>query len=109
MVVRAGLGHAPPAAPLPRCTSGPGTQPFLTHYTFSFLLCLPCRASVCCSPGYSPQNRKQSDMAEPLGLYTQPINNTVVVLGEQRRDSAVRIHGSILPQTLLPSRLAHIT
>ena len=37
----------------------------------------------------------------------QPINNVVVVSGEQRRDSAIHIHVSILPQTPLPSRLAH--
>ena len=32
----------------------------------------------------------------------EPINN-VVVSGEQRRDSAIHIHVSILPETLLPS------
>ena len=37
----------------------------------------------------------------------QPINNIVVVSGEQQRDSAIHIHGPLLPQTLLPSRLAH--
>ena len=36
-----------------------------------------------------------------------PINSVVVVLGKQRRDSAIHIHGSILPQTALPSRLPH--
>ena len=36
----------------------------------------------------------------------QTINN-VIVLGEQQRDSAIHIHGSILPQTPLPSRLPH--
>ena len=34
-------------------------------------------------------------------------NNAVIVSGEQQRDSAIRIHVSILPQTLLPSRLPH--
>ena len=32
---------------------------------------------------------------------------SVVVSGGQKRDSAIRIHVSILPQTPLPSRLAH--
>ena len=31
----------------------------------------------------------------------------MIVLGEQQRDSAIYIHGSILPQTPLPSRLPH--
>ena len=35
----------------------------------------------------------------------QPIYNVVLVSGEQRRDSAVHINVSILPQTSLPSRL----
>ena len=35
------------------------------------------------------------------------INNVVIASGEQRRDSAIHIHVSILPQTLLPSRLPH--
>ena len=38
-----------------------------------------------------------------IGVY--PISNIVEVSGEQRRDSAVHIHISILPQTPLPSRL----
>ena len=37
----------------------------------------------------------------------QPISNVVIVSGEQGRDSAIDIHVSILPQTLLLSRLAH--
>ena len=36
-----------------------------------------------------------------------PINNAVVVLGEEWRDSATHTHVSILPQTPLPSRLPH--
>ena len=36
-----------------------------------------------------------------------PIDSFMVVSGEQRRDSAVRIHVSILPQIPLPSRLPH--
>ena len=37
------------------------------------------------------------------------IDSVVIVSGEQQRDSVVRIHVSILPQTLLSSRLAHNT
>ena len=37
----------------------------------------------------------------------EPINNVVEVSPEKQRDSAVHIHVSILPQTPLPSRLAH--
>ena len=37
----------------------------------------------------------------------QPINNVVIVSGEQRRDSAIHIYVSILPQTPVPSRLPH--
>ena len=33
------------------------------------------------------------------------INNVAIVSGEQQRDSAVHIHGSILPHIPLPSRL----
>ena len=40
-----------------------------------------------------------------IGVYL--INNVVIVLGEQQRDSAIHTHGSILPQTPLPSRLPH--
>ena len=36
-----------------------------------------------------------------------PINNAVIVSGEQQKDSATHIHVSILPPTLLPSRLPH--
>ena len=35
------------------------------------------------------------------------INNVVVVSSEQQRDSTIHIRQSILPQTPLPSRLAH--
>ena len=35
------------------------------------------------------------------------INNVVIVLSAQQRDSAIHIHVSILPQTPLPSRLPH--
>ena len=34
-------------------------------------------------------------------------NNVVIVSGEQRRDSAICKHVSILPQNFIPSRLAH--
>ena len=37
----------------------------------------------------------------------KPINNVVIVSGEQQRDSAIHIHVSILSQTPLPSRLPH--
>ena len=36
-----------------------------------------------------------------------PINNVLIVSGEQLRDSAIPIHVSILPQTPLPFRLPH--
>ena len=35
-----------------------------------------------------------------------PINNVVIVSGEQQRDSAIHIHVSIPPKTPLPSRLS---
>ena len=35
----------------------------------------------------------------------QPTHNIVIVSGGQQRDSAIRVHVSILPQTSLPSRL----
>jgi len=37
----------------------------------------------------------------------QPINNVVIVSDEQRRDSAIHILVSILPQTPFPSRPPH--
>ena len=40
-------------------------------------------------------------------VQVQPVNNVVIVSGEQRRDSAVHVHVFILPQTPLPSRLPH--
>ena len=40
-----------------------------------------------------------------IGVF--PVNNAVIVPGEQRRDSAIHIHISTLPQTPLPSRLPH--
>ena len=42
-----------------------------------------------------------------FGIEVQPINDVLVVSGEQQRDSAIHIHGFLLPQTLIPSRLAH--
>ena len=33
------------------------------------------------------------------------MNNVVIVSGEQRRDSAIHMHVSVLPQTPFPSRL----
>ena len=42
-------------------------------------------------------------------VYGQLINNVVIVSGEQRRDSAIHIHVSILSSTPLPSRLPHNT
>ena len=35
------------------------------------------------------------------------MNKVVTISGEQRRDSAVHMHVSVLPQTPLPSRPAH--
>ena len=40
-----------------------------------------------------------------IGVY--PVNNVVIILGEQRRNSAIHVHASILPQTPLPCRLPH--
>ena len=45
------------------------------------------------------------DTAERLTL-SQLINNAVIVSGEQQRDSAIHIYGSILPHPF-PSRLPH--
>ena len=42
-----------------------------------------------------------------LCIRVWPINNVVIVSGEQQRDSAIHIHISILPKTHLPSRLPH--
>ena len=39
----------------------------------------------------------------------QPINNVVIVLGEQQRDSSIHTHISILFQTPFPSRLPYST
>ena len=42
-------------------------------------------------------------MTEPLSI-AQPVNNAVMLIGSggQQRNSAMHIHVSILPQTLLP-------
>ena len=40
-----------------------------------------------------------------IGVY--PVNNIVIISGEQWRESAIHICVSILPQNSLPSRLAH--
>ena len=37
----------------------------------------------------------------------EPINNVVIVLGGQQRDSAIHIHVSILPKAPFPPRLPH--
>ena len=39
--------------------------------------------------------------------YSRLTNKVVIASGEQWRDSAIRVHASILPQTPLPSRLPH--
>ena len=39
--------------------------------------------------------------------YSQLTNNVVIGPGEQRRDSAIHIHVSVLPQNPLPPRLLH--
>ena len=41
---------------------------------------------------------KELDTAERLTL-SQPINNAVIVSGEQQRDSAIHTHGSLLPHS----------
>ena len=40
-------------------------------------------------------------------IQVELINNVVIVSGGQQRDSATRMHVSILPQTLLPPTLLH--
>ena len=40
-----------------------------------------------------------------IGVWS--INNVVIVSDELQRDSAIRIHVSILPRSPLPSRLPH--
>ena len=63
--------------------------------------------------GCSPGGCKQSDRTEHVCTHartcthTEPINNVVIVSGEQQRDPATCIHVSILPQTPFPSRLPH--
>ena len=41
--------------------------------------------------------------------YSRLTNNVVIVWGEQRRDSAIHTHVSILPSAPFPSRLPHNT
>ena len=41
-------------------------------------------------------------MSNGLTMLIHWINNVVVVLGEQQRDSAIHIHGYILSQTPFP-------
>ena len=40
-------------------------------------------------------------------IAVKPINNVVIVSGGQQSNSASHMHISVLPHTLLPSRLAH--
>ena len=47
---------------------------------------------------------KKEDFFIYIGLY---LNNNVIVLGGQQKNSAIHKHVSILTQTLLPSRLPH--
>ena len=54
---------------------------------------------VCCSPWSSMH----------LNNNKQLMNDAVTVSGAQQRGSATRVHESILPQMLLPSRLPHNT
>ena len=42
-------------------------------------------------------------------LSVYPINNAVIVSGDQRSNLAIAIHVSSLPETPLPSRLPHNT
>ena len=57
--------------------------------------------------GYSSWGHKKSDTTEHT--HSQLTSNVVIVSGKQWRDSAIHIHGSILPQTPLPSKLPHNT
>ena len=58
------------------------------------------------------QQEKASLTSKPCFIFSflfyigvQLINNAVIVAGAQQRNSAIHIHVSILPQTLLSSRL----
>ena len=59
--------------------------------------------------GYSPQGHKESYTLKQLSTHThsQLANNMMIFSGEQRWDSGIHIHGSILPQTPIPSSLPH--
>ena len=57
--------------------------------------------------GYSPWSGKR--VGYNLAAKQQPINNVVIVLGEQQRDSPIHVHVSIITQTPLCSRLPHNT
>ena len=61
--------------------------------------------------GYSPQGHKQSYTLKRLSIHThsQLANNIMIFSGEQRWDSGIHVHGSILPQTPIPSSLPHNT
>ena len=62
----------------------------------------------CSLPGSSIHRIFQTRVLEWGAIIeVQPINNVVVVSGEQRMDLAIYVHVSSLPQTPLPSRLAH--
>ena len=67
----------------PDCETSTSLWNHLVHWNFFFY-------SLCC-----------------IGV--QLINNAVIVLGGQQRDSAIRKHVSILPQIPLPPRLPHNT
>ena len=61
--------------------------------------------------GYSPWSGKR--VGYNLAAKQQPINNVVIVLGEQQRDSSIHIHVSILPTNslstdchVIPSRVS---
>ena len=70
-----------------------------------------CPSSRWCHPAILPSVVPFSSCRQSLPafiLYSDnPINNVVIVSSEQRRDSAIDIHISILAQTPLPSRLPH--
>ena len=56
---------------------------------------------------WDPRDYSTPGLPVPHCWGIQLINKVVVVPGEQQMDSALHIHVSILPETLLPSSLVH--
>ena len=54
---------------------------------------------------YIWKKKKKNYIALVYSQLTMVINSVVIVSGGQQRDSAIHLHASILPRSLLPSRL----